>query len=266
MMPHGVAQRVADWITTFRPPIVDLTGGAPELSDCFRFLVEHARGLGCRVVDRCNLTILQEPGFEDLPQYLAENQVEIVASLPCYSPENVTRQRGVGVFDRSIAGLQVLNGIGYGTRLPLHLVFNPLGPNLPGPQAELEAEYKAELLQHYGIVFNDLYTITNQPIARFAEDLRRAGKWEAYMTLLTQNFNPATIEGLMCRTTLSVGWMGEVYDCDFNQMLNMQLRNGKPMFLWDVTPELYEWQSIQTAEHCFACTAGCGSSCTGSLM
>jgi radical SAM/Cys-rich protein len=154
---------------------------------------------------------------------------------------------------------------GYGTRLPLHLVYNPVGPKLPGSQAELEADYKTELGRNFGIVFNQLYVLTNQPIARFAEDLRRLGKWDEYMALLANSFNPATLEGLMCRTTLSVGWMGEVYDCDFNQMLGMQMRNGKPLFLWDVTPELMEYRAIHTGEHCFACTAGCGSSCTGAL-
>jgi radical SAM/Cys-rich protein len=189
----------------------------------------------------------------------------VIASLPCYTAENVAKQRGNGVFEKSILALRKLNAVGYGTRLPLHLVYNPVGPRLPGPQAELEADYKAELHRNFGIVFNQLYTITNQPIARFAEDLRRLEKWDEYMELLANSFNPATIQGLMCRSTLSVGWLGEVYDCDFNQMLQMQKCNGKPLFLWDVTPELLEGQAIQTGEHCFACTAGCGSSCTGAL-
>jgi radical SAM/Cys-rich protein len=265
MLTRPVAERIGEWIGRFRPPVVDITGGAPELSEFFRYLVESARAAGCRVQDRCNLTIIQEPGYEDLPSYLAAHQVEVIASLPCYSAQNVAKQRGTGVFERSIASLQRLNAVGYGTRLPLHLVYNPVGPQLPGPQQELEAEYKTELFRNYGIVFNQLYTITNQPIARFAEDLHRMGKWDEYMELLVQSFNPVTLAGLMCRTTLSVGWSGEVYDCDFNQMLLMQLRNGKPLFLWDLTPGLLEQQFIQTGEHCFACTAGCGSSCTGAL-
>lgn len=265
MVGSAVAERIGQWITRHRPPVVDITGGAPELSEFFRFFVEAASAAGSRVLDRSNLTILSEPEFQDLPEYLAEHRVEIIASLPCYSPENVAKQRGNGVFEKSIDVLRRLNALGYGTRLPLHLVYNPVGPNLPGPQAELEADYKIELSRNFGITFNQLYTIANQPIARFADDLRRAGKWDEYMQLLTSSFNPATLNGLMCRTTLSVGWMGEVYDCDFNQMLQMQLRNGKPLFLWDVTPELLERQPIQTGEHCFACTAGCGSSCTGAL-
>ena len=265
MLSEVVANRIAEWMDRHRPPVVDITGGAPELSGSFRFLVEHARGTGARVLDRCNLTIVEEAGYEDLPQYLAEHQVEVIASLPCYTPENVAKQRGNGVFEKSITALRKLNAVGYGTRLPLHLVYNPVGPKLPGPQPELEADYKQELRRKFGIIFDQLYTITNQPIARFAEDLRRCGKWDEYMELLATSFNPATLEGLMCRSTLSVGWMGEVYDCDFNQMLGMQMRNGKPLFLWDVTPEFLENQGILTGDHCFACTAGCGSSCTGAL-
>jgi radical SAM/Cys-rich protein len=265
MVDRTVAERIGDWIAKYRPPLVDITGGAPELSELFRYFVERARAVGSGVMDRCNLTIIEEPGFEDLPDYLAAHSVEVIASLPCYTAENVARQRGAGVFEKSITAIRKLNAVGYGTRLPLHLVYNPVGPKLPGPQAELEADYKMELRQNFDIVFNRLYTITNQPIARFADDLRRLGKWDEYMALLVNSFNPTTIEGLMCRTTLSVGWLGEVYDCDFNQMLQMQCRNGKPLFLWDVTPEFLESQEILTGDHCFACTAGCGSSCTGAL-
>jgi radical SAM/Cys-rich protein len=200
-----------------------------------------------------------------LPAYLAEHEVEIIASLPCYTAENVARQRGNGVFEKSISALRKLNAVGYGRGLPLHLVYNPVGAQLPGPQAELEADYKAVLKQEYGIEFNRLYTITNQPIARFAEDLKQQGRTEDYLELLVNNFNPETMEGLMCRNTLSVGWQGEVYDCDFNQMLGLQLRNGKPLYLWDITPEALEGRAILTGEHCLACTAGSGSSCTGSL-
>jgi radical SAM/Cys-rich protein len=264
-MPAGVARRVGAWIREHRPPVVDLTGGAPELSEHFRFLVETSRAAGCRVIDRNNLTIIETPAFTWLPEYLAAHEVEVVASLPCYLEENVNAQRGTGVFTKSIAALRRLNAVGYGTRLPLDLVYNPLGAKLPSPQAELEADYKVELRRRYGLEFTRLFTITNQPIARFAEDLRQHGQWDAYLELLANSFNPATVEGLMCRSTLSVGWMGEVFDCDFNQMLGMQVRNGNPLFLWEVTPESLEGWAIQTGEHCLACTAGCGSSCTGAL-
>jgi len=268
MVGQDVARRVGEWIRRYQPEIVDLTGGAPELSVFFRFFVETARGAGSHVIDRCNLTIIEEPGYGDLPDYLAGQDVEVIASLPCYTAENVARQRGAGVFEKSISALRKLNGVGYGTRLPLNLVYNPVGPKLPAPQAELEADYKEALRRDFGISFNCLYTITNQPIARFAEDLRRQGKTEAYMSLLADSFNPATVESLMCRTTLSVGWMGEVYDCDFNQMLGMQMQNPDTsgLYLWDVTPELLEGWAVRTGEHCLACTAGCGSSCGGALQ
>jgi radical SAM/Cys-rich protein len=265
MVSGEVARRIGDWIQQHRPPIVDITGGAPELSEFFRYFVECGRAAGSRVLDRCNLTIIEEPRYSDLPQYLASQEVEVIASLPCYTAENVAKQRGNGVFEKSISALRKLNDVGYGTRLPLHLVYNPVGPKLPGPQSELEADYKEELFRNYGIRFNQLYTLTNQPIARFSEDLRQHGQWEQYMALLVSRFNPSTVEGLMCRSTLSVGWMGEVYDCDFNQMLRMQLQNGKPLYLWDVTPDFLKNKSILTGQHCFACTAGCGSSCTGAL-
>jgi radical SAM/Cys-rich protein len=263
MMAGEVARRVGDWIGTHRPAVVDITGGAPELSEHFRFLVETSREAGCRVMDRNNLTIIETDGFCWLPEYLAEQGVEVVASLPCYLEENVNAQRGDGVFEKSIAALRKLNAVGYGTRLPLDLVYNPLGASLPPPQADLEADYKTELRRRYGVEFTRLFTITNQPIARFAEDLRRHGQWDAYLELLANSFNPATIEGLMCRSTLSIGLLGEVYDCDFNQMLGMQLRNGKPLFLWDVTATFLDGLAIQTGDHCLACTAGSGSSCTG---
>lgn len=266
MMPAEVARRVSDWINEHRPPVVDITGGAPELSEHFRLLVEKSRQGGSRVMDRNNLTIIETPTFAWLPDYLAAHEVEVVASLPSYLEENVNAQRGDGVFERSIAALRKLNAVGYGARLPLDLVYNPLGPTLPPAQAELEADYKRELRQRYGIEFSHLLTISNQPIARFAEDLRQQGQWDAYLELLANSFNPATVKGLMCRSTISVGWLGEVYDCDFNQMLGMQIRNGKPLFLWDVTPGYLEDWAIQTGEHCLACTAGCGSSCTGATV
>jgi len=266
MMPAVVAQRVGEWIQTYRPEVVDITGGAPELSEHFQFFVETARGCGCRVIDRNNLTIIETSAYGWLPEYLADHGVEVIASLPCYLEENVDAQRGEGVFDKSIRALKKLNAVGYGTRLPLNLVYNPLGPYLPPPQSALEGDYKRELRNRYGIEFTNLFTIANQPIARFAEDLRQHGKWDDYLELLAVSFNPATVQSLMCRTTLSVGWMGEVYDCDFNQMLGMQLYNGKPLYLWDLTPELLEDRAVGTGEHCLACTAGCGSSCGGALQ
>ncbi len=265
MMDEPTARRIGEWILAHKPEIVDITGGAPELSAQFRYFVETARAAGSHVIDRNNLTIIEEPDFGWLPDYLAAHEVEVIASLPCYSKENVNKQRGNGVFDKSISALQKLNRAGYGTRLPLNLVYNPLGPKLPGPQEELEADYKEVLRREFGIVFNRLFTITNQPIARFAEDLRQQGNWDGYLDLLANSFNPQTVEGLMCRSTLSVGWRGELYDCDFNQMLGMQLKNGRPLYLWDVLPQELENRPIATGIHCLACTAGCGSSCTGAL-
>ncbi|HTL16179.1 MAG TPA: arsenosugar biosynthesis radical SAM (seleno)protein ArsS, partial [Patescibacteria group bacterium] len=216
MMPLETACRVGEWIALHRPKTVDLTGGAPELSAHFRYLVETARASGCRVIDRNNLTIIETAAYGWLPEYLATHQVEIVASLPCYLEANVNTQRGDGVFKKSIRALKRLNAVGYGNRLPLNLVFNPPGPKLPPTQIELEAEYRTALRQHYGVEFSRLFVITNQPIGRFADDLRQHGNWDAYLQLLADSFNPATVESLMCRSTLSVGWTGELYDCDFN--------------------------------------------------
>ena len=192
MVDEPTARRIGEWIQRHRPPVVDLTGGAPEMSEFFRYLVETARAIGAEVIDRNNLTIIEETAYGWLPEYLAEHEVQVIASLPCYSAENVNQQRGHGVFEKSILALKKLNAAGYGTKLPLHLIYNPLGPTLPGPQAELEADYKDVLGRDFGIVFNNLYTLTNQPIARFAEDLRKQGKWDKYLELLANSFNPAT--------------------------------------------------------------------------
>jgi radical SAM/Cys-rich protein len=223
------------------------------------------------IIDRCNLTILLENGYEDLAAFLAKHKVEIIASMPCYSPENVNAQRGEGVFEGSITALQLLNSLGYGIDpdLPLHLVYNPVGEFLPPSQAELEADYKRELIKNFGIIFNKLYTLANLPIGRFASYLRHNNKLDEYMQLLVTAFNPATIDGLMCRNTISVGWRGEVYDCDFNQQLEMQWsRNGgsKPLFLWDIDSNALEGREIMTGDHCFGCTAGAGSTCGGAIM
>ena len=252
--------------------VLDLTGGAPEMNPQFELLVTGARNLGRRVIDRCNLTILGEPGFEDLADFLAAERVEIVASLPCYTEGNVDRQRGRGTFDGSIAALQRLNAIGYGqpgSALGLDLVYNPLGPSLPPPQRRLELDYKRELGERFGIEFHRLLTITNMPIRRFAEQLARLGKTEAYQALLVNHFNPATVEGLMCRSQVSVDWLGRLYDCDFNLMLDLPLPSGERAdrpTIWDVT-SLHELEgtAVATAGHCFGCTAGAGSSCSGAL-
>jgi radical SAM/Cys-rich protein len=270
IMTRETIDRIIDWLAKADISIVDLTGGAPEMIPDFRYFIERVRALRPtrKIIDRCNLTILLERGYEGLAEFLAVKKVEIVASMPCYSPENVNAQRGEGVFEGSIAALRLLNRIGYGVAgdLPLHLVYNPVGAFLPGPQAELEADYKRELAANFGIVFNKLYTITNLPIARFAAYLRRNNKLEEYMELLVNAFNPATIDGLMCRNTISVGWRGEVYDCDFNQQLDMQWENGSSIFLWDVDPDKIDNREIMTGDHCFGCTAGAGSSCSGALV
>lgn len=271
IMTRETIDRVLDWLAGTDIPTVDLTGGAPEMIPDFKYFVRRLKALrpSRHIIDRCNLTILLESGFEDYGQFLAANQIEIIASMPCYSPENVNAQRGEGVFDGSIKGLQLLNSLGYGTDpgLPLHLVYNPNGAFLPGAQAELEADYKRELREHFGIVFNKLFTITNLPIARFASYLKNNNKLGEYMLLLNEAFNPATVEGLMCRNTINVSWTGEVFDCDFNQMLKMQWRDGeRGLHLWDLNPGEVENREIQTGEHCFGCTAGAGSSCGGALL
>ncbi|MBI4613729.1 MAG: arsenosugar biosynthesis radical SAM protein ArsS [Planctomycetes bacterium] len=248
--------------------LVDITGGAPELCPSFRRLVTESRRLGRRVIDRCNLTILFEAGQEDLAGFLAENKVGVVASLPCYLEENVDGQRGRGVFKKSIDALQRLNALGYGRRgagLELDLVYNPLGPYLPPQESRLEADYKRELLARYGIEFDCLLAITNMPIRRFAELLQRSGEYEAYMGLLVNHFNPAAVPGLMCRSLVSVGWDGLLYDCDFNQMLEMPLGAG-PRTLFEIDSlDTLAGARIATGSHCFGCTAGAGSSCGGSV-
>lgn len=252
--------------------VLDLTGGAPEMNPQFEHLITGARQLGRRVIDRCNLTILGEPGFEGLAELLAAQRVEIVASLPCYTEGNVDQQRGRGTFDASIAALRRLNELGYGrpgSTLGLDLVYNPLGPSLPPAQHQLEHDYKRELAERFGIEFRHLLTITNMPIRRFAEQLTRLGKAEAYQALLVNHFNPATVEGLMCRSHVSVDWLGRLYDCDFNLMLDLPLRLGERAnrpTIWEIsTLDELAGTAIATAEHCFGCTAGAGSSCSGAL-
>ncbi len=252
---------------------LDLTGGAPELNPHFRHLVQAARAAGVQVIDRCNLTILQEPGHETLAQFLAEQGVQVTASLPCYSQDNVDRQRGEGVFDKSIQALQRLNALGYGqpgSGLVLNLVYNPQGPSLPPSQAKLAADYKRLLAQNFGIVFNDLFALANMPIQRFGSTLISKGQFNTYMTLLRDHHDDANLDHVMCRDTVSVDWQGYLYDCDFNQMLGLDMpalgqpQPGRP-HLRDLAARRLEGQPIRVAEHCFGCTAGQGSSCGGAL-
>jgi radical SAM/Cys-rich protein len=273
IMSRATIDQLIDWLAKTDIPTVDLTGGAPEMIPDFKYLVERLKALTPprHIIDRCNLTILLEPGYEGYAEFLARHEIQIIASMPCYSSGNVNAQRGEGVFDASITALQLLNSLGYGIQpnLPLHLVYNPNGAFLPGPQEELEADYKRELKEHFGIVFNKLYTITNLPIARFASYLKNNNLLADYMALLNDAFNPATVNGLMCRNTINVSWQGEVFDCDFNQMLKMGWgRNGagETLRLWDVDPATVEHREILTGDHCFGCTAGAGSSCGGALV
>jgi len=247
---------------------LDITGGAPELHPRFRELVAYARSLGLNVIDRCNLTILLESGQEDTAAFLSRHLVEIVASLPCYSAKNVEAQRGKGVFNKSIQALQRLNDLGYGQEgsgLQLHLVYNPGGAFLPPPQQDLQHDYKKKLFEDFGIEFNALFTLANMPIHRFAHQLQREGTYETYMNLLVQHFNPATVSGLMCKSQISVSYDGLLYDCDFNQMLNLPIEHGMPT-LEDVSSfDTYTSRKVTTDTHCFGCTAGAGSSCGGAL-
>jgi radical SAM/Cys-rich protein len=272
MMTQQVAERVLHLIDVSSSiRTVDITGGAPELNPNFRDLVQGARALGRSVIDRCNLTVFFEPGMEDLPVFLAENQVKITASLPCYSAKNVNAQRGGGVFDKSIKGLRKLNDLGYGASdsgLELDLVYNPGGPFLPPAQSGLEEKYRNELSTEFSIAFNRLLTLTNLPIKRFAHSLFQAEELESYMELLVNNFNPATVDGLMCRSLVSVGWDGALYDCDFNQMLELSMAAPSlpRQTVFDVSHfDGLSGQPIATGGHCFGCTAGSGSSCGGSL-
>jgi radical SAM/Cys-rich protein len=266
-------QTIAEVLTFIRARAIrtlDLTGGAPELNPGFRGLVRAARTLGVTVIDRCNLTILEEPGHEDLGRFLAEAEVEITASLPCYLEENVDRQRGSGVFGASLRGLRRLNALGYGkgdSRLRLNLVFNPQGPVLPPPQAALESDYRRHLGERYGIVFDRLYTLANMPIQRFGSTLVSKGQFDPYMRLLQRAHREENLDTVMCRTLLSVDWQGYVYDCDFNQMLALPLmRPGNPRSrLSDLLRLDLENNPIVTLDHCFGCTAGQGSSCGGAL-
>ena len=269
-MSREVADEVLQYLRHTRVPTLDITGGAPELNAQFRYLVTQARALGVHVMDRCNLTIAEQPGQEDLVAFLAAHQVEVVASLPCYLEDNVDRQRGDGVFHASLRALRKLNAAGYaqpGSALTLNLVYNPQGPSLPPNQVKLEQDYRRILGEEHGVAFNRLYTLANMPIQRFGSTLVSKGQFAGYMRLLKDNYHAENLNHVMCRSLLSVDWQGYVYDCDFNQMLGLPLTIGhKPRVkLRDLLQVALSGNPIQIADHCFGCTAGQGSSCGGAL-
>jgi radical SAM/Cys-rich protein len=269
-MSGAVIDVVLEFLERRRVATLDITGGAPELNPHFRRLVTAARDMGVGVMDRCNLTILEVAGQESLPEFLARQQVEIVASMPCYLEDNVDRQRGKGVFDASIRGLKRLNALGYGrdgSGLVLNLVYNPQGPALPPPQDSLEADYKRVLGENYGIVFNRLYTFANMPIQRFGSMLISKGQFDGYLALLRASHRDANLDSVMCRHLISVDWRGFVYDCDFNQMLDLPMTRGRRrrMHLSELLGSDIAGNPIRVAGHCYGCTAGQGSSCGGAL-
>ena len=266
-MSRETASRVIEVLRRYEIETLDITGGAPELNPQFRFLVDEAAKLGRRVIDRCNLTVLTLPGQADLIPYLAERRVTVTASLPSFRAAGTDTQRGDGVFEKSIAALRMLNAAGYGngTGLVLDLVHNPVGAFLPGNQASIERDYRRELTARHGIVFDHLHTITNMPISRFLEFLERKGNTRSYMDLLVRSFNPTAAAGVMCRTHLSVGWDGALYDCDFNQMLALTADHGAPGTLDDLLATGRLARRVRTGRHCFGCTAGAGSSCGGAI-
>jgi len=268
LMARETAEQVISAVRRFRIPVLDITGGAPELCPSFRFLVMEGRSSGAHVIVRHNLTVMFEPGQEDLPEFFREQGVETVSSLPYFLEQQTDVQRGRGVFDKSLAALYRLNAVGYGiegTDLILNLVYNPVGAFLPPPQASIEADFKRELLARYGITFNRLYTLTNMPIKRFLDYLRRSGNEERYMQKLVASFNPETVGGLMCRQMVSVDWTGRLFDCDFNQMLELGLGPELPQTIAEFDPAQFARRRIATGAHCFGCTAGAGSSCRGTV-
>jgi len=268
IMTRETAEAVIDAVRRFGIPILDITGGAPELNPSFRYLVREARAAGARVIVRHNLTVMFETGEEDLPEFFREHAVEVVSSLPYFLEEQTDAQRGHGVFQKSIIALRRLNALGYGvdgTGLVLDLVYNPVGAFLPPAQAAIEADFKRELLLRHQITFNRLYTITNMPIKRFLDYLRHSGNEDRYMRKLVEAFNPSTVDGLMCRNLVSVDWTGRLYDCDFNQMLELGVAAELPETIADFDPERFARRRIMTGPHCFGCTAGAGSSCGGAV-
>ena len=274
-MTEATARRVVDWARAQQSiRTIDFTGGSPEMNPNFRWMVQEFYRQGLRVMDRCNPTIIEYTdrrtgaSYEWVPQFLAENHVEVIASMPCYLQDNVDRQRGRGSYNASVEGLRKLNEVGYGreSHLRLNLVYNPNGPHLPPPQQSLQDDYKRELLDRFGIVFNELWTITNMPIKRWRRELEREGKLEPYMTTLIHAYNPSTIDGLMCRNQISIDPQGRLYDCDFNQALGMHAPGFEKLHLWDVTADDLADRAIATDDHCYGCTAGAGSSCGGAIV
>jgi len=267
VMTRETAEQVLAALRRFRIPVLDITGGAPELNPSFRHLVAEARAISARVIVRHNLTVMFEPGQEDLPEFFREHGVEVVSSLPYFLEQQTDAQRGHGVFEKSIAALRRLNAVGYGVGdgLILNLVYNPVGAFLPPAQSLIETDFKRELLVRYGVMFDHLYTITNMPIRRFLDYLRRSGNEERYMQKLVAAFNPGTVAGLMCRTLVSVDWTGRLYDCDFNQMLDLGIASPLLQTIADFDPALFANRPIMTGAHCFGCTAGAGSSCGGAV-
>lgn len=270
IMSWDTMQKILQWAEKSDIKRADLTGGAPELNPHFKEFCHALLDMGITITSRCNITVLFEPGQENLAEWYAENKIRLVCSLPCYTEDNVDAQRGNGVFDKSIKGLKKLNDLGYGKQpeLSLDLVYNPGGAFLPPPQSSLEQDYRNMLSENFDIVFSSLLAITNIPINRFAHALRRDGQLEDYQQLLVDNFNPDTVSGLMCRHLINVDWTGQVYDCDFNQMLDMpmaNLANKQARYLWDLEPNNVENTPIKIDRHCFGCTAGSGSSCGGAL-
>jgi radical SAM/Cys-rich protein len=271
MMTLETVETILRFLATSDINKVDITGGAPELNPHFDYLVERCVQLGRHVMDRCNLTVIFESRKDYLPSFFQRNRVELICSLPCYTEKNVDQQRGKGTFHQSILALKLLNRLGYGitdTGLELQLVYNPVGAHLPPPQDRLERDYRNILKEEYGIVFNHLFCLTNMPITRFEKFLKLRNEYHPYMELIESAFNPATLEKVMCRNLLSVGWEGSIYDCDFNQMLELPLqdRQGRPLQISDLCANGLEDQSIIVGDHCYACTAGAGSSCGGSLI
>jgi radical SAM/Cys-rich protein len=269
IMTREVAEEVIVAVRRFSIPTLDITGGAPELNPSFRSLVREARAAGTHVMVRHNLTVMFEAGQEDLPEFLREHEVEVISSLPYFLERETDAQRGRGVFEKSIEALRRLNAVGYGMKesgLVLNLVYNPVGAFLPPAQDSIEKDFKRELWNRYGIGFNHLYTITNMPIKRFLDYLRRSGNEEKYMRKLVEAFNPATVEGLMCRSLVSVDWTGRLFDCDFNQMLDLAVAPELPQTIANFDPEKFARRPIMTGAHCFGCTAGAGSSCGGATV
>ncbi|HET9361303.1 MAG TPA: arsenosugar biosynthesis radical SAM (seleno)protein ArsS [Vicinamibacterales bacterium] len=268
VMPPDIVDGCLRFLETSGIPTLDITGGAPELHPSFRDIVRRARAMGRHVMDRCNLTITRLPSYQDLPEFLAAHQVEVIASLPSFAARQTDAQRGSGVFDDSIAALRRFNELGYGIEgsgLVLNLVTNPVGAFLPGGQRSLEADWKRELHRKFGLVFNRLYTITNMPISRFLQYLIDSGNLQGYMDKLVASFNPAAVDGLMCRSTLSVGWDGRLYDCDFNQMIELGTAPDVPQSIVNASLDALASRRIVIGHHCFGCTAGAGSSCGGAI-